>query len=345
MTDQPSSNTPRSTSRRGFLRGLGIGAVGLVSGVTGGLLSGNLVSRWYENLMAAPNSPREGVAAPPTTITTSDGLKIHHIQTGFVAVKRVHREYDGPDGQGILAIATAREWTEWMPITAWAIEHPEGVLLVDSGEIPQASNPTYYACDPGSAFFYSSFLRFSVTPEEEIAAQLAGLGIQPRDVRWVAQTHLHGDHIHGLKHFDRAEVFVSPLDYPTSLGAVPCLYPDWLAPTLVEFTPDDLPGFGRSRRITSAGDVVIVPTPGHSGGHQSVLLRGGDKSYLLAGDASFDQTQLLNGATAGIAADPAASRRTLATIRDYCAAVPTVYLPSHDPETPIRLAAGQTIPV
>nr|MCU0476817.1 MBL fold metallo-hydrolase [Anaerolineae bacterium] len=134
-------------------------------------------------------------------------------------------------------------------------------------------------------------------------------------------------------------------DYPSSLGAVPCLYPAWLNPTLVQFSPQDLAGFGQGYRLTQAQDVFIVPTPGHSAGHQSVLLRESGRSYLFAGDASFDEAQLLGGKVAGIASDPASARQTLATIRTYCADQPTVYLPSHDPDAPARLRDGRTVTV
>jgi glyoxylase-like metal-dependent hydrolase (beta-lactamase superfamily II) len=331
--------------RRGFLRALGLGALGLGSALGGGVLGGRLVNGWFQNVLAAPDVPRTGVAVSPTSITTADGIRIHHIQTGFVAVKQAHRSYNGPDGQGFLAIVTDNAWTEWLPITAWVIEHPEGVILIDSGDVPQASDPVYYACDPQTGLIYTSFLQFTVTPEEEIHVQLAALGIRPQDVRWVIQTHLHGDHVHGLKHFPRSEVLVSPLDYPASVGAMPCLYPDWLAPTRVSFSPQEVTAFGTAYPVTRAGDVLIVPTPGHTPGHQSVLLRAGERSYLFAGDSSFDEAQLLNSEIAGIAAEPSASRRTLETIRAYAAAHPTVYLPSHDHESTLRLREGRTVSV
>lgn len=282
---------------------------------------------------------------PPTSIVTNGNIRVHHIQTGFVAVKQVHRSYNGPDGQGILAIATARQWTEWLPITAWVIEHPEGVIVIDTGDVAQANDPDYYACDPNSAVFYNSFLRFSVTPEEEIQAQLRSLNIDPKEVRWVIQTHLHGDHVHGIRQFPQSEFLVSPLDYPNSLGAVPCLYPTWFKPTLVQYAASDVTGFGTAYSVTKAGDVLIVPTPGHTHGHQSVLLRDGARSYWFAGDTSFDQAQLLEGGVAGIAIDPVASRQTLRNLRTYAAANPSIYLPAHDHETASRFKLGQTVPV
>ncbi|MDX2075326.1 MAG: N-acyl homoserine lactonase family protein [bacterium] len=288
---------------------------------------------------------RAGVAVAPTSITTANGIRVHHIQTGFVAVKKVHRRYHGINGTGILAIVADPRWTEWMPISVWAIEHPEGVILVDTGDVPQANDRNYYACDKGSAFFYTSFLRFSVTPEEQIHAQLSNLGIHPSDVRWVIQTHLHGDHIHGINHFSQSEIIVSSIDYPKSLGAVPCLYPSWLNPTFTRFQPHDIAGFKQAHIVTKAQDVMIVPTPGHSNGHQSILLRDNDQSYIFAGDASFDEAQLLSGEIAGIASNPKASRQTLANIRTYCAWHPTVYLPTHDHETTKRLRENQVVTI
>lgn len=336
-TNETHSPEARMT-RRSFLRNLGLGTGALFGGaLVGGGVTFSGLNWWFGTQMSSPPVPREGIAVLPTTVTTASGIKIHHIQTGFVAVKTAHERYDGGDGRGIPAIILDRTWTEWKPISVWAIEHPEGVLLIDTGESPNVNDPSYFGCDPGSAWFYGSFLRFSVTPEEEIAAQLATLGIRPNDVRWVIQTHLHGDHVHGIQHFEQSEILVSPLDYPASQGAVPCLYPDWLAPTLVTFSADDTPVFGQSYALTRAGDVRIVPTPGHSNGHQSVMLWDGDLTYFFAGDASFTAQSLLNSDVQGIAIDPGRLQQSAGQIQQYAMQNRTVYLPSHDAESSARL--------
>lgn len=341
-TNNTTQATNRRFTRRGFLRTTG---TGLAGAFVGGFGTSRFLNSWYGNQMTAPSVPREGVAAAPLTVTTSSGMKVHHIQTGFVAVKRAHRSYDGRDGSGILAIVGDPNWTEWMPITVWVIEHPEGVILVDTGEVPEVNDPDYFACDPMSGFVYNSFLRFSVTREEVIDHQLNRLGINMNEVRWIVQTHLHGDHVHGLKFFPQAEVFTSALDYPTSQGFTRCLYPDGQETTLVTFNEDDIAGFRSSYSVTQAGDVIIVPTPGHSEGHQSVILRDGDVHYFFAGDTSFDEAQMLTDGIAGIAISPVSSRETTANIRAYAQANPTIYLPSHDPETRDRLENQQFVVV
>ena len=164
MTSNPNpTTTDVQPSRRRFLQTLlgGVAGVAVGGGVTGRVLTG-----WNTGQMAAPHPLVGTDPLSPLTITTPGGVRVHHIQTGYVAVKSAHRSFDGPDGLGIPAIATDQTWTEWMPVTAWVIEHPQGVIVVDTGETYKAlSDPDYFACDPGTQFFYQSFLRFAFRPE------------------------------------------------------------------------------------------------------------------------------------------------------------------------------------
>ncbi|MEM6427803.1 MAG: MBL fold metallo-hydrolase [Deinococcota bacterium] len=341
MTNSLESNTStKKYNRRHFLKGLGLATGGALLGASG-MWQG--LNWWYDIQQSSPNSPREGVAVPSTTATTPSGIRIHHIQTGFVAVKSVHLDYDDTEGRGIPAIATDPNWGNWLPVTVWVIEHPEGVIVIDTGEDPKVNDPDYFACNPRSGFFYDSFLRLSITPDEAINVQLASLGIRPSDVRWVVQTHLHGDHVHGIQHFPQAQILMSGLDYPTSLGAVPCLYPDWLEPTLVNFQTDDTPVFARSYPLTQARDVRIVPTPGHTNGHQSVVLFDEDYTYFFAGDTSRDEETMLGDTSQAIAVDPTNLRVTTTKIRQYAMENPTIYLPSHDDMSATRLVERATV--
>lgn len=279
----------------------------------------------------------------PITVTTAAGIRIHAIQTGFVAVKASHRYFSGPNALALPAIVFDPRWTDWMPIYSWVIEHPEGILVVDTGESSRSLDPEFFNCDPGSRFVYNTLLKFAVGPADEIGPQMRQLNLAPEDVRWVVQTHLHSDHADGLSHFPNAEIMVSPIDYPNGMGALACRYPAWLQPTLVNFASKPFYNFTESLPLTQAGDVRIVPTPGHALGHQSILLQDSEKVYFFAGDASFDETQLQQGLVAGISADIPTARQTLATIRAFCEQAPTVYLPSHDPASGRRLQQGQTV--
>ena len=97
--------------------------------------------------------------------------------------------------------------------------------------------------------------------------------------------------------------------------------------------------------MTSDGKVVIVPTPGHTPGHVSVIVVDGDVSYFLAGDASYTQRALVERQVDGVSPSESEALRTLQTILRYAHDRRMVYLPTHDPESAGRLANAITVDV
>jgi N-acyl homoserine lactone hydrolase len=275
-------------------------------------------------------------------------MKIHAIQTGTVAIKTRQVQAVGHGTRRQLNMLLDRQWTDPLPIYAFAIEHPEGVIVVDTGETARSSQPGYF---PRWHPFFRYGLREWVAPEEEIGPQLQRLGIAPGDVRWVVLTHLHTDHAGGLHHFPDNEILVSrtELDFASGLrgrlrGYVANTHwPAWFRPTLLELEPEPLGPFPQSLRLTDAGDVTLVPVPGHTPGQIGVLVDEGDQTVFLAGDSSYTQDLMLRGKVDGVGADDEAERLTHERIRAYAATHPTVYLVAHDPDTAVRLAERRVI--
>jgi N-acyl homoserine lactone hydrolase len=275
-------------------------------------------------------------------------MKIHAIQTGTVALTTSWREGVGRGKRRLLNTLLDRRWTEPLPIYAFAIEHPEGVIVVDTGETARVSEPGYF---PRWQPFFRFAVREDAEPEQEIGPQLEQLGISPRDVRHVVLTHLHTDHAGGLHHFAGNEILVSraELRYASGLGGRVRGYPNrrwpaWFDPAPLDLAPDPYGPFPASLRLTRAGDVTLVPVPGHTPGQLAVIVRDGDHSVMLAADSSYTQDAMLRGIADGVGDDDDAERRTHERIRAYVAQNPTVYLPAHDPETAARLASRQTVP-
>jgi len=93
-----------------------------------------------------------------------------------------------------------------------------------------------------------------------------------------------------------------------------------------------------STRLTADGAVVAVATPGHTAGHVSVLAQDGDVSFFLAGDTSYNEALMLAGQVDGVSADEGVARATLGAIQHLARTQPTIYLPTHDPQSGARLA-------
>lgn len=271
-------------------------------------------------------------------------VRIHAIQTGITKIKTAQRNRK-PGGP--LRILTDTQWTEWLPIYSWLIDHPEGIIVVDAGETARTSEPGYF---PSWHPYYRTALQMNVKAEDEIGPQLVRMGIQQKDVKKLVLTHFHTDHTGGLAHFPSSQILAPGADYELAksfsgrlLGYLPDRWPRWFAPTPIHFEHGQFGPFNRYFNITQAGDVIVVPTPGHTPGHVSVIVKREDVIYFLAGDTSYTQEHLLNRIPDGVSPNAAITLGTIDRILNLARSQPLVYLPSHDPESVKRLEETRTL--
>src|SRR5262249_4785547 len=191
-------------------------------------------------------------------------MRIHAIATGLVQIKPSQIEGRGHGLARQLAPMLDRDWAAWLPTYAWAIEHPEGVIVVDAGASAALLRlPRWHP-------YFRYAVRFDIAPEQEVGPQLQALGIGRKDVRRVVLTHLHIAHDAGLAHFQESEMLVSPGEIRRASGMagrirgyLPQRWPRWLDPRPLDLPSESYGPFARSRRLTARGDVVAVATPGH----------------------------------------------------------------------------------
>ena len=270
-------------------------------------------------------------------------MKVRAIQTGFVRIKTAQVEGRGHGLSRRLAIFTDPDWTDWVPTYAWLIDHPEGIIVVDTGQ-------GAHLLETGKSLhpYVRWEVAFRIDREQEIGPQLRALGLGPRDVKRVVLTHLHMDHDGGLAHFPNSEILVASGELKTASGFagrlrgyLPQRWPSWFDPKPLDLVIEPFGPFAASRRLTKAGDVVAVGTPGHTADHISVIVQDGGTAYFLAGDTSYNEELMLAGKLDGVSADEQVSGATLDTIRRFTQSRPTVYLPTHDPQADGRLAKRQ----
>ncbi len=277
-------------------------------------------------------------------------MRVHAIRTGSV---QVHERQVRGEGAGLRrALNTLLDggWSPPLPIWAWVVEHPEGILVVDTGETARTAERSYF---PRWHPYFRMAVRMHVHPGDEIGPRMRALGLSPDDVRWVVLTHLHTDHAGGLHHFPKAEVLVSAAEHAAARGFagklrgyLPHRWPRWLRPKLLDFGSGAGPASGAGHVLTRAGDVRVVPTAGHTVGHVSVWVDDGPRTLFFAGDTSYDERNMVDGRVDGVSSmgggtDVAAA--TLGWIRAEARARPMVYLPSHDPEAGARLEERRAV--
>jgi N-acyl homoserine lactone hydrolase len=263
-------------------------------------------------------------------------MRIHALTTGMVRLKRSFLfASDGWRRQ--LDLLLPDEWCDPVPIHCWAIEHDGRLFVVDTGETAGVRNVP--------------FARFEVAREDELPGALTRAGLSLTAVDTVLLTHMHSDHMDGAVHVG-APVLVHDreLSFSRTLAArVPQRLLRQPVPAGVKFQAmalDDGPfgAFERSHALTDDGRIVAVATAGHTPGHISVVCVDDDGNHvLLAGDATDSVEQLRALRTDPVAPKPAVSIATMRTILAHAREHPTVYLPSHDPESVARLGDRTTL--
>jgi len=220
-----------------------------------------------------------------------------------------------------------------------AIEHDDRLMLVDTGETAAARNVP--------------FARMEVTREQELPAAMATAGLQLDDVSEVVLTHAHGDHIDGLVHFhgrvlinEDEQRFLATTMARVMRRVLRQPLPPGFAPEPFALDAGPFGAFPRSRALSDDGRIVAVDTRGHTPGHISVIcVDDSGRHVMLAGDATDTLEQLHARRADAIGPDPKAHTATLETILAHCSQHPTIYLPSHDPQSAARFADVTTVSV
>jgi N-acyl homoserine lactone hydrolase len=266
-----------------------------------------------------------------------ESIVIHPLTTGQV---RIHQDMSRGRGKGLARrarILRKGPMGDPRPIHAWLIEHPEGRILVDAGETHAAHDAT--------------FAEFHVQRADELDAQLRGVGVEPADVPRVVLTHIHGDHVNGLPHVPGATVFAGAKEIKIARSIESAVtrrfthqpLPPGFAPQPLALDGPPVGAFAAGTPLTADGRVVAVPTPGHTLGHLAVLVVQPDHHVLIGGDTAYDQQQLQDLHVDGVSPKDAVAKATMARILAHAQEHPTVYLPSHDPDSVRRLRETATL--
>jgi glyoxylase-like metal-dependent hydrolase (beta-lactamase superfamily II) len=150
----------------------------------------------------------------------------------------------------------------------------------------------------------------------------------------------HSDHIGNIDQLDHSTpLLVSPEELtPSSRGGrlLAKLPQGGRVQTATMTEPHEV--FGRVMPLTERKDVFVISTPGHTVGHQSVVIDLGDRQVIIAGDAAFDDQQVQSKAIPGIVENRQLTLQTYEVLLCAQQMKPTLNLFTHDPTNRNKLA-------
>jgi N-acyl homoserine lactone hydrolase len=166
--------------------------------------------------------------------------------------------------------ATVQAFGGTFPVFVHTIEHPDGLVLVDTGMIDST---------PG---LDEEWGPRPVALSDELVARVA----------LVVNTHLHFDHCGGNRRFAGVPIHVQTRELAD-------------ARSLSGYTIREWVDFAGARYVEHDGEaeilpgVRLLPTPGHTAGHQSVLVETPDGPVVIGGDVAYSFRELGHGDTEG----------------------------------------------
>lgn len=187
--------------------------------------------------------------------------------------------------------------------SCYLIRHGSDWLLWDTGvtdaiaALPDGQAPS----DPRAIRWYRP---------KTLVAELAGVGVKPSDIKYVAISHTHPDHIGNVELFPQATLLVQKAEY------------DWPGPLGVgRFKPEHpVKTLDGDYDVFGDGSVTIISTPGHTPGHQSLLVRlSRTGPIVLSGDAVHFQSNWDNRRVPSINYDKDETAASMQRIADVLA--------------------------
>lgn len=230
---------------------------------------------------------------------------------------------------------------------AFLLQHPvHGVTLFDTGYAPRILEA--FQRWPARAYAHAT----PTTVGVPVVQQLPAYGWSAPDVRTIIVSHLHADHVAGLRDFPQAALVLdhAALALATSCrgidavrrGIIPDLLPadlDERAQPIAAWAGEALPGLGATHDLFGDGSVRLVRLPGHARGQIGALVTSHRGRVLLCADGAWSSLAYRTGRMPHpmawlIQDDLRALRATLHALRRFAVALPDVtVLPTHCAET------------
>ena len=253
-------------------------------------------------------------------------MKVHVLHTGEVRVSP-YLPFGGDNCNLLKAsgMTTPKEDWIWLPVSVYLIEHPKGLILVDTGWHRDMSPEGVYdkaaqIKSLGSRVLYN-VNQGQIPLGEAVDEQLATMGIKPADLDYVLLTHLDCDHANGLRAVKNAKHIIvaqEELDCARKNGFIRYKKKWWEGVDLqtIEWNGTEGPA-QKSFDLFGDGSIKMINIPGHCDGLCAVKITREDGKYvLLFSDGGYATKSWKEMITSGVSLDKEMQRKSLQWIRE-----------------------------
>ena len=253
-------------------------------------------------------------------------MKVHVLHTGEVRVSP-YLPFGGDNCNLLKAsgMTTPKEDWIWLPVSVYLIEHPKGLILVDTGWHRDMSPEGVYdkaaqIKSLGSRVLYN-VNQGQIPLGEAIDEQLETMGIKPADLDYVLLTHLDCDHANGLRAVKDAKHIIvaqEELDCARKNGFIRYKKKWWEGVDLqtIEWNGTEGPA-QKSFDLFGDGSIKMINIPGHCDGLCAVKITREDGRYvLLFSDGGYATKSWKEMITSGVSLDKEMQRKSLQWIRE-----------------------------
>jgi N-acyl homoserine lactone hydrolase len=210
--------------------------------------------------------------------------------------------------------------------TCWLIKHGNEWLLWDAGVPESAHN------DPRGWSTLPKLIVYHL--DKTLTDQLAEIGLKPRDIARVAISHTHGDHIGNVGLFANSAIMMQRAEYNwinspngpnDNVNQLMALARELLG------TPKNLQLIDGDTDVYGDGSVTLVSTPGHTPGHQSLLVHLKNSGFIiLSGDVVHSEENFEKNIVPSLNTDKAESIASMEKIRQMIAMYKAKLFINHD---------------
>ncbi len=202
-----------------------------------------------------------------------------------------------------------------VPVLFFLIQHPSGYVLFDAGQSQEDIHTSKQLQERPILADYKPV----ISDHEYIVNQLEKIHLKPSDIRHVVLSHLHSDHVGGIREFPHATFYLNRHEMDRDKSGL-----------ANQFRWHLLEG-GSDYDLFGDGKIKIVFTPGHSPGHQSLLITLDHSGpILLASDAVYTREILDGLSLPGVMHDKEMTLATIRVIRKMQSCGIRI-IPGHDP--------------